>query len=115
MYKRQDSAYEHLKLVESGEKVIVGINAFVSNYDEQIELQVISDDAAERQINRLKEVREQRDNSVCEVAIKRLQETAQDQENIMPAIIECVQSYSTLGEICDTLRSEFGIHQSSFN
>ncbi|MBL75731.1 MAG: methylmalonyl-CoA mutase [Chloroflexi bacterium] len=107
----EDSAYEHLKLVESGERVIVGINAFASNFDEQIQLQVIPEDAATRQINRLKQVRQQRDNSTSDLAIKQLQETARSGENMMPAIIECVQSYSTLGEICDTLRSEFGVYQ----
>ncbi len=107
----EDSAYEHLKLVESGERVIVGINAFASNFDEQIQLQVIPEDAATRQINRLKQVRQQRDNSTSDLAIKQLQETARSGENMMPAIIDCVQSYSTLGEICDTLRSEFGVYQ----
>ena len=108
----EDSAYKHLKLVESGERVIVGVNAFTNDFDEQVKLQVIPKDAAERQIKRLKQVREERDNSVCEAALKRLQDSARSTTNVMPAILECVQAYTSLGEICDTLRSEFGTYRS---
>lgn len=108
----EDSAYKHLKLVESGERVIVGVNAFTNDFDEQVKLQVIPKDAAERQIKRLKQVREERDNSACEAALKRLQDSARSTTNVMPAILECVQAYTSLGEICDTLRSEFGTYRS---
>ena len=108
----EDSAYKHLKLVESGERVIVGVNAFTNDFDEQVKLQVIPKDAAERQIKRLKQVREESDNSACEAALKRLQDSARSTTNVMPAILECVQAYTSLGEICDTLRSEFGTYRS---
>ncbi|MBI67307.1 MAG: methylmalonyl-CoA mutase [Chloroflexi bacterium] len=108
----EDSAYKHLKLVESGERVIVGVNAFSNDFDEQVKLQVIPKDAAERQINRLRQVREERDNSACEAALKRLQDSARSTTNVMPAILECVQAYTSLGEICDTLRNEFGTYRS---
>ncbi|MCH2531948.1 MAG: methylmalonyl-CoA mutase family protein [Dehalococcoidia bacterium] len=108
----EDSAYKHLKLVESGERVIVGVNAFTNDFDEQVKLQVIPKDAAERQIKRLKQVREERDNSACEAALKRLQDSARSTTNVMPAILECVQAYTSLGEICDTLRNEFGTYRS---
>ena len=104
----EDAAYRHLKLVESGERVIVGVNAFESGAEERIRLQAIPPEAAQRQLDRLQRVRNERDSSASEAAVHRLSEAAQTDANLMPPIIECVESYATLGEVCSALRGAFG-------
>ena len=105
----EEAAYQHFKLVESGERVIVGVNAFTSEEDERIELQTIPPHAAQRQLDRLARVRNERDTAASEASLQRLGEAARSASaNLMPPILECVESYATLGEICSTLRDVFG-------
>ena len=65
----EDVAYRHLKLVESGERVIVGVNAFESDAEERIQLQAIPSDAAQRQLDRLDRVRNERDATAVDAAL----------------------------------------------
>ena len=105
----EEAAYRHFQLVESGERVIVGVNAFTSEEDERIELQTIPPHAAQRQLDRLTRVRNERDTAASEASLQRLGEAARSPSvNLMPPILECVESYATLGEICSTLRDVFG-------
>ncbi len=105
----EEAAYRHFQLVESGERVIVGVNAFTSEEDERIELQTIPPHAAQRQLDRLARVRNERDSAASEASLQRLGEAARTPSaNLMPPILECVESYATLGEICSTLRDVFG-------
>ena len=105
----EEAAYRHFQLVESGERVIVGVNAFTSEEDELIELQTIPPHAAQRQLDRLARVRSERDTAASEASLQRLGEAARSgSTNLMPPILECVESYATLGEICSTLRDVFG-------
>ena len=105
----EEAAYRHFQLVESGERVIVGVNAFTSEEDERIELQTIPPHAAQRQLDRLARVRSERDTAASEASLQRLGEAARSgSTNLMPPILECVESYATLGEICSTLRDVFG-------
>ena len=105
----EEAAYRHFQLVESGERVIVGVNAFTSEEDERIELQTIPPHAAQRQLDRLALVRNERDTAASEASLQRLGEAARSgSTNLMPPILECVESYATLGEICSTLRDVFG-------
>ena len=104
----EDAAFRHLKLVESGERVIVGVNAFESDAEERIQLQAIPSDAAQRQLDRLDRVRNERDATAVDAALRRLTDAAKTDANLLPPILECVESYATLGETCDTLRAVFG-------
>ena len=105
----EEAAYRHFQLVESGERVIVGVNAFTSEEDERIELQTIPPHAAQRQLDRLARVRNERDTAASEASLQRLGEAARSVSvNLMLPILECVESYATLGEICWTLRDVFG-------
>ena len=107
----EDAAYRHLQLVESGERVIVGVNAFESDAEGRIQLQAIPPDAAQRQLNRLDRVRRERDSAAVETALRRLADAARAPgENTMPAILDCAESYATLGEIADALRAVFGVY-----
>ena len=108
----EDAAYRHLQLVESGERVIVGVNAFESDAEGRIQLQAIPPGAAQRQLDRLDRVRRERDSDAVETALRRLAEAARTPgANTMPAILDCAESYATLGEIADALRAVFGVYE----
>ena len=110
----EDAAYRHLQLVESGERVIVGVNAFESDTEGRIQLQAIPPDAAQRQLDRLDRVRRERDSDAVETALRRLAEAARTPgANTMPAILDCAESYATLGEIADALRAVFGVYETN--
>ncbi len=112
------SAYEYQKQVESGERVIVGVNAFTDEHELEVmttRLVPYPYDAAkraraeERQLASLKELRTNRDNREVEGVLKQLKVAAQDEEvNLLPPLLVAVKSYATLGEICDVLRGVFG-------
>ncbi|HWO01807.1 MAG TPA: methylmalonyl-CoA mutase family protein [Blastocatellia bacterium] len=108
----QDSSYEYQKAVESGDKIIVGVNDYVMK-DEQsaTNLLQIDESVAELQAERLKKLRAERDNAKVENALKRLADGARGRENTMPLLLDCVRAYATLGEMCDALKPVFGIYQ----
>ena len=110
----EDSAYRHLGLVESGERIIVGVNANVSDTESPVEVLRLNPDAERRQIERVRRVRAERDEAAVDRALGRLAVAAADATvNTMPAILECVEAYATLGEICDMLRDAFGSYRPS--
>jgi methylmalonyl-CoA mutase N-terminal domain/subunit len=105
----EDSAYRHLGLVESGERIIVGVNAHVSAMESPVEVLRLDPGAERRQIERVQQVRAERDSGEVDRALGQLANAAADETvNTMHAILECVEAYATLGEICDTLREAFG-------
>jgi methylmalonyl-CoA mutase N-terminal domain/subunit len=109
-----NSAYHFQKKVETGEKIIVGVNAFETDEISLVEAFKISEEFQKNQINRLKNFRLRRDNLVTEKALKELEYKATTEENLIPYILLCVENKATLGEISTTLRSIFGVFQSSF-
>lgn len=104
----QESSYRTQKDIESSKKVVVGVNKFVSPYPEITGLLRVDPAEADKQKRRLADLRERRDSAKCSEALDRLKKVAQGSENAMPSIIDCVEAYATLGEICDVLRGVFG-------
>jgi methylmalonyl-CoA mutase N-terminal domain/subunit len=104
----QESSYRYQKDIECDKRVVVGVNMFVSSYPKMTGLLRLDPEVAKRQRERLARVKQDRDNAKVTAALKRLEEVAQGTENTMPAILECVEAYATVGEICDVLRSVFG-------
>jgi len=104
----QEAAYRHQMAVERGEKVIVGVNKFVTEQPYTERILRIDPEAVERQLERLRRVRAERDHGAVQKALARLEEVARSDENTVPAILECVEAYCTLGEICDVFRRVFG-------
>jgi methylmalonyl-CoA mutase N-terminal domain/subunit len=104
----QSAAYIAQKGIESGEQIVVGVNQF--QIDEKIELERQSIDPAieEAAHKRLKKLRENREQRVVDQLLARLVAAAISDENLMPLFIECVENNITLGEICNTLRNEWG-------
>jgi methylmalonyl-CoA mutase N-terminal domain/subunit len=107
-----ESAYRYQREVESKQRSIVGVNTFAVD-EEEVEPETLRVDRSvgERQIRRLTELRQERDGSHVTKSLRQLEEAARGRTNLMPAIIECVKRYATLGEICDTLRGVFGTYQ----
>ncbi len=107
----QESAWRFQQQVESGERVIVGVNRFASGEEVQVPIQRVDRAAQLRQIERVRELRRRRDNARVRAALARLEEVARSDENTMPVILECVEAYATIGEICGVLRKVFGEYQ----
>jgi methylmalonyl-CoA mutase, N-terminal domain len=108
----QDSSYEYQKAVESGEKIIVGVNDYVmSDEPSAMNLLQINESVGELQAERLKKLRDERDNAKVEKTLKALADGARGRENTMPLLLDSVRAYATLGEMCDALKPVFGIYQ----
>jgi len=104
----QESAYRYQKEIESGQEIVVGVNKFVSPHPPIENLLRIQSEEAEKQKERLAKVKRERNESEVVKSLKRLEEMARGEENTMPAFIECVAAYATVGEICGVLRKVFG-------
>jgi methylmalonyl-CoA mutase N-terminal domain/subunit len=102
------SAYEYQRQIENGEKIIVGVNKFQSNVEENIPVFKIDDSIRTIQIEKLKRLKGNRDNAKVDQCLQVLNDKAIGGENIMPAVIEAVENKITLGEIADELRGIFG-------
>ena len=107
----QDAAYRFQKAIESGQEVIVGVNAYQS--DEKVELETMKvDETIEASRRRaLAELRAARDANKAAELLGRLDAAARSNENLMPLFIECMQHDLTLGEICGALRKVWGEYQ----
>jgi len=102
------SAYEYQRKIESGEKIIVGLNKYSSVEKESAAAFSIDDSIRQVQTQKLQELRKQRNPAKCDQTLQLLNDKATAGENIMPTVIEAVENNCTLGEIADTLREVFG-------
>ena len=108
----QDSAYQYQKAVERGEQVIVGVNKYaMTDEPSKVPILVIDESVRTHQVERLDETRAKRDAGAVTKALDNLKLAAQRNENTMPATIEAVRAYATLGEICSALRDVYGIYE----
>ena len=103
-------AYREQCAVESGEQVVVGVNRFQSEEGQPVPTFKVDPGAAERQIAKLKQVRASRDAEAVVKGLQRLKEDCLAKRNIMPATLECVKAYATIGEIADVWREVFGVY-----
>jgi methylmalonyl-CoA mutase N-terminal domain/subunit len=106
-------AYRHQQRVEAGDHVVVGVNKFTRDEPErrQLELYEVDPKLAGQQYEDLTRVKSSRDNAQVSRALDNVREVARGKESLMPAIIEAVKAYASLGEICAVLRNEFGTFQ----
>jgi len=106
-----DSAYKYQKAVERGDQVIVGVNKYEMEGESQIPTLVIDESVRGHQAERLRQTRAHRDAGAVETALEKLKQAAKLDENTMPATIEAVRAYATLGEICTALRDVYGVYE----
>jgi methylmalonyl-CoA mutase N-terminal domain/subunit len=102
------SAYQYQRDIESGDKVIVGVNKFSIEEPPFENLFTVDDTIRQIQIDKINKVKATRDNARVEETLKALEEAAKDGSNVMPKILDAVEAYATLGEVCDVMRGVFG-------
>jgi methylmalonyl-CoA mutase, N-terminal domain len=108
----QESAYQYQKAVERGDQTIVGVNKYsMENEQTEIPILVIDEGVRDRQVERLHRAKSRRDGGAVSNALDKLKKAARDGDNTMPATIEAVRAYATLGEICDALRDVYGLYE----
>jgi methylmalonyl-CoA mutase, N-terminal domain len=104
----EDAAYEFERQLEAGERVLVGVNRYVEDDAEEIELHRLDPEAERRQVERTRRVRAERDTDAAEAALERVREAARGDANLLVPIREALAAHATVGEICNALRDEFG-------
>ncbi|MCX6665773.1 MAG: methylmalonyl-CoA mutase family protein [Euryarchaeota archaeon] len=103
-----EAAYRYQKEIDEKERIIVGVNQYQLKEPTTIPILKMDEQGEERQINRLKNLRKNRDNIKVEKTLTRLRTASMKDENLMPYIINCVHTYATLGEVCGVFREVFG-------
>ena len=103
-----DEAYKWEQEVNEGERVVVGVNKYRDDDEPNPEYFKVDQTLADRQREKLERLRDERDDATVHKALESLRTAAEGEANVMPAIIEAVHAYATLGEICGTMRGVFG-------
>jgi methylmalonyl-CoA mutase N-terminal domain/subunit len=118
----QQAAYEYQRAVEVGERVVVGVNRYVDEasaspctgqYGASPPLLRIDREIERAQVDRLAKLRARRNGTLVETALRAVEETARSDRNLLPAILDAVKAYATVGEISDRLRRVFGEYRES--
>ncbi len=109
----QKVAFEFQRAVEKKEQIVVGVNDFIGEEARQIPTLRIDEEIERSQIARLKALRARRDPDRVASALAELERCANTSENLLPAILDAVEAYTTVGEISDALRRLFGEYQES--
>jgi methylmalonyl-CoA mutase N-terminal domain/subunit len=107
----QESAFRVQQEIERGDRIVVGVNKFRDEGAPTPPIQRIDPEGERRQVERLRRVRDERDPAAWEAALRRLEEAARGQENLLPPLIEAVEAYATVGEISNGLRAAWGEHR----
>jgi methylmalonyl-CoA mutase N-terminal domain/subunit len=102
------SAYQYQIDIENGEKILVGVNKFTQIEDAPSGVFRVDDSIRKTQIEKIKKLKNKRDNHAVETTLQLLRIAAEGKENLMPFIVSSVENYATLGEIADILRGVFG-------
>jgi methylmalonyl-CoA mutase N-terminal domain/subunit len=106
----EEAAFQYNQQIETGERMIVGVNKFVENESESIELHRLDPAAERRQLERTARVRTERDPEVAAAALDAVREAARGDANLLHPMREALRVYCTVGEICNVLRDEFGTY-----
>jgi methylmalonyl-CoA mutase N-terminal domain/subunit len=104
------AAFEFQRAVEAGERVVVGVNDFTEEEAERIELLHIDPEAERRQLERTARVRAERNAEEAAAALAAVRETAGGDGNMLPPLRDALRARCTVGEICETLREEWGMY-----
>jgi methylmalonyl-CoA mutase N-terminal domain/subunit len=109
----QKAAYEFQRAVEKKEQIVVGVNDFIAGEERTIPTLRIDGEIERSQIARLRALRAKRDSPRAQAALSELARRAATRENLLPAILDAVEAYATVGEISDAFRRVFGEYQES--
>jgi methylmalonyl-CoA mutase N-terminal domain/subunit len=103
-----EAAFRIQRGIETGERIVVGVNRFVDEAMKPVKLQRISEEETAGQLDRLREVRATRDRAAVDRALSAVEETARGTDNLLPPMREALRARATLGEVSDALRRVFG-------
>ena len=106
-----DAAYRYQQEIDNRERTIVGVNAHTVKAPLEIPILAMDPEGERKHMERLRRVRRERDQALVQQRLAELRATAERGLNSMPAILNCVRAYCTLGEMCDLLRETFGVYQ----
>ena len=107
----QESAYRLQRMMEQDERIVVGVNRFQTEALTIPELMNVEATVSERQCERLQALRARRDNDAVRRALDQIRQGASGDDNMVPLLVEAVEAYATIGEICGVLREEWGEYQ----
>jgi len=107
----QEASYEYQQRVESGDEVVVGVNKYTLDEEEKPDLLHVDEEVEDIQLERLERVKEERDDDAVEETLDALSEGIENDENVMPYIIDAVKEYATMGEIMAVFEDHHGAYQ----
>jgi len=107
----QDAAYEYQERVEAGEETVVGVNAYEIEEDTRPDILQIDKAAEEKQKERLARVKDERDEAAVESALESIHEATENDENVMPYLVDAVKAYATMGEIMAVFEDHYGTYR----
>jgi methylmalonyl-CoA mutase N-terminal domain/subunit len=106
-----ESAFRFQQRVESGDRKIVGVNAYIEDEKDNIPLLHIDHEVERSQRARCVEIKAKRDQAAASAALQAVRAACRDGSNLVPPILAAVKCYVTLGEISDVFREEFGVYR----
>jgi methylmalonyl-CoA mutase N-terminal domain/subunit len=106
-----ESAYRWQREIESGERTVVGVNAFRTAEEQPITILKIDETVARAQVERLRAVKSRRSAEAVARALADVEHAAREGRNVVPPVIEAVKVYATLGELSDVLRKVHGVYR----
>ena len=109
----QSAAYDYQRAVDSGQATVVGVNRFTRDEEPPIPIQRIDENLERRQVERVRALRARRNPAPWQAALRQVCDHGRSGQNLMPAILNAVESYATVGEIAVALREVFGEYQES--
>jgi methylmalonyl-CoA mutase N-terminal domain/subunit len=106
----EQSAFQWQQEVESGERAIIGVNSHTEDDDERVELHKIDPAGEQRQLERTARVRSERNADASVRALAAVRDAALGDANLLPVMRDALRAHCTIGEICETLRAEWGMY-----
>lgn len=106
-----NASYKFQKDVENKRRIIVGVNEYVSEVQPQTEILKIGEDVEKKQIEKLNTLKSKRNEEDAQNALKKVEEIAKTNENLIPYILDAVKKYCSVGEIIQAMKNVFGIYR----
>jgi methylmalonyl-CoA mutase, N-terminal domain len=105
------SAYDQLRTVEQGERVVIGVNRYAGGEEEPVTIMQLDPAIADAQAKSLVDVRANRDAEAVQAALADLRDAARDHDNLLVPMRDALRHLATVGEVCDALREVFGTYR----
>lgn len=104
----REASYTYQKEIDNNERIIVGINKFMTKEEQPIETLKIEPEIEKKQVEKLKAFKKKRDSNGINKALEDLKKTAESGESVLPPIIKALKLYATVGDVCNAMKEVFG-------